>query len=520
MKTKIFTKQLVFFVAFALLFGQAVFADAPVYPSGIHIITPAAGSTVSGTVSLQASAEEPLGAIALQFILDGNNLGAETGKVPFSYSWDSYSVSNGAHSLAASVRDINGNATTSAAVAFTVNNAARLAFDNVSVSASFSGAVISVTTSVPSSVAVDFGTSYGFGITIQSSLAMKTAHQFILYHLSPGTNFYARVRASDANFNVIYRNDVNFTTAAAPATVASPAVGIVEPGANSSLYGSIRLTASAQVSDPATIAGVTYLADGENLSGELSSAPYEFTFDSSALLPGRHYLSAVARDSLGDLVNSQQVPVTVQGTSNQIITPSNPTSGPLPIAVSSASVRLVNSGGTFYLLSAGQRFGITDPGVLASYGFEFKDAQAASTADLALSMTSRLAPADGSLVKKRGDSTVWFVTGGQKYGFTSAAVFTGQGFAWGNVREVAAEVLDPLPVGANLTDPAARHLAGVYVKDGQTIYKMESTGRRGIANLDVYNTWNVDNDFSRVVPANDADRAVSVGDNLPARTMQ
>ena len=39
---------------------------------------PAAGATVSGTVSVSATASDNVGVVGVQFLLDGANLGAET----------------------------------------------------------------------------------------------------------------------------------------------------------------------------------------------------------------------------------------------------------------------------------------------------------------------------------------------------------------------------------------------------------------------------------------------------------
>lgn len=85
---------------------------------------------------------------------------------------------------------------------------------------------------------------------------------------------------------------------------------------------------------------------------------------------------------------------------------------------------------------------------------------------------------------------------------------------------VAAEVLDPLPRGADLTDPQARHLPGVYILDRGTVYRIERTERRGIPSLAVYNSWNPDNDFSNLVAANAADLAFPVGSNLEERVVE
>jgi outer membrane protein assembly factor BamB len=87
----------------------------------VSITSPAAGSTVSGTVNVAATAA---GAVGVQFKLDGANLGAEDTTSPFSTAWDTTAVANGTHTLTAVARDGSGVTVTSASVSVTVSNAA------------------------------------------------------------------------------------------------------------------------------------------------------------------------------------------------------------------------------------------------------------------------------------------------------------------------------------------------------------------------------------------------------------
>jgi hypothetical protein len=91
-------------------------------PPAVSVTAPAGGTTVSGTVNIAANASDNVGVTGVQFKLNGNNLGAEDTSAPYSISWDTTTVANGAYTLTAVARDAAGNATTSAAVSVTVNN--------------------------------------------------------------------------------------------------------------------------------------------------------------------------------------------------------------------------------------------------------------------------------------------------------------------------------------------------------------------------------------------------------------
>src|SRR5205809_987113 len=89
-----------------------------------NIASPSSGSTVSGAVTVTASASDNVGVAGVQFRLDGSNLGGEDTSSPYSVSWSTTAASNGSHTLTARARDAAGNATTSSTVTVTVFNGA------------------------------------------------------------------------------------------------------------------------------------------------------------------------------------------------------------------------------------------------------------------------------------------------------------------------------------------------------------------------------------------------------------
>ena len=89
-------------------------------PPTVSLTAPADGATVSGTINVTANASDNVGVVGVQFLLDGNNLGAEDTTAPYSVSWNTSSATNGAHVLTARARDAAGNSKTSAARNVTV----------------------------------------------------------------------------------------------------------------------------------------------------------------------------------------------------------------------------------------------------------------------------------------------------------------------------------------------------------------------------------------------------------------
>ena len=86
----------------------------------VSLTAPANDATVSGTINVTATGSDNVGVVGVQFLLDGNDLGAEDTTAPYSVSWNTSTATNGAHVLTARAWDAADNSTTSAARNVTV----------------------------------------------------------------------------------------------------------------------------------------------------------------------------------------------------------------------------------------------------------------------------------------------------------------------------------------------------------------------------------------------------------------
>lgn len=93
-------------------------------PPLVSLSAPASGATVSGTVTVSATATDNVGMAGVQFQVDGVNLGREVTSAPYSVSWDTKGSTNGSHTLRVVARDVSGNSATSASRTVVVNNTA------------------------------------------------------------------------------------------------------------------------------------------------------------------------------------------------------------------------------------------------------------------------------------------------------------------------------------------------------------------------------------------------------------
>lgn len=90
-------------------------------PPTIAITSPTAGSAISCTVTISASASDNVGIQSVRFELDGAVIATDPIS-PYSTSWVTTAVAGGPHSLTAVATDTSGNATTSSPVTVSVSN--------------------------------------------------------------------------------------------------------------------------------------------------------------------------------------------------------------------------------------------------------------------------------------------------------------------------------------------------------------------------------------------------------------
>jgi RHS repeat-associated protein len=135
-------------------YSENVHAVGPTVTIGV----PAAGATVRGTATVSVAASDDRRVDRVQLFADGSSVGTALSP-PFTFSWNTTGLSNGQHSLTATATDDAGNATTSAAVAVTVNNYQAPTTSITSPANNSSGLIGAVTVSTSNGVAAGLSIS-------------------------------------------------------------------------------------------------------------------------------------------------------------------------------------------------------------------------------------------------------------------------------------------------------------------------------------------------------------------------
>jgi glutamine amidotransferase PdxT len=288
-------------------------------PPAVSITGPAGGATVSGTVTLTATATDNVGVAGVQFKLDGVNVGTEDTSSPYSRTWNAATASNGTHTLTAVARDAAGNQTTSAAVTVTVSNAGTgdTTPPAVSITAPAAGATVSGNVTLSATATDNVGVA---GVQFQLDGVDVGEEENTLPYLitwdtttaSNGTHTLTAV-ARDAAGNQTTSAAVTVTiNNAGTSDTTPPAVSVTSPAVGATVSDTVTVTATA--SDNIGVAGVQFQLDGANLGSEDLSSPYSISWDTATASNGTHVLTAIARDAAGNQTTSVPVLITTSNT--------------------------------------------------------------------------------------------------------------------------------------------------------------------------------------------------------------
>ncbi|MGE5624327.1 MAG: LamG-like jellyroll fold domain-containing protein [Bacillota bacterium] len=189
-------------------------------PPTVSISSPAAGASLTGSVTVSANASDNIGVASVQFKLDGANLGSALTQAPYSLSWDTTAVAAGTHTLTAVATDTSGNTATSSSVSVTtVLPVFPPTISSVASSVTgSSSASVSWTTDQASNSQVAFGTTTAYGTTTTLNTSMVTSHSMSLSGLAASTTYHYQVISANSSGQQSVSADYTFTTQAGGST--------------------------------------------------------------------------------------------------------------------------------------------------------------------------------------------------------------------------------------------------------------------------------------------------------------
>jgi len=283
----------------------SVTVNNDVTPPSVAFSSPAAGATVSGTITVTTTVSDNVGVTRAE-LYDGTILVGTDSYSPYSFSWATRSVPNGSHVLTLKAYDAAGNIGT---VERTVTTDNDFTAPTVAVTAPTEAAAVAGTVTLTASASDDRSAIARVEFYLDNSLlgTDTTAPYSLNYNTRAQTNGAKVITAkavdavgnagTSAPVNVTFDND--FT---------APTVAVTAPDEGATAAGTVTLTASAS-DDRSAIAKVEFYL-GNSLLGYDTTAPYSLSYNTRNQANGAKVITAKAVDAVGNAGTSAPVNVT------------------------------------------------------------------------------------------------------------------------------------------------------------------------------------------------------------------
>jgi len=291
------------------------------------ITSPAAGATLSGTVSLAAAVSDDTGVASVTFLVDGAAAGVV--ETPAGRFWNTTTAANGAHVVSVVARDAAGHETTASVEVTVLNDHA----PTVALTTPVEGASLGGLVSVLAAATDDIGVT---AVQFKVDGAIVGSEDTV----APYELLWDTAGASNGSHTVsaVARDAAGHETTTSVVVVVSndnvpPTVAFMSPTHSDSVAGMMALVATA--SDDVGVTSVQFLVDGIAVGAPATGTPYHWLWDTEDEANGSHTLTAIARDAAGhetstsvvvDVVNDEAPP-----TLAIVNPPAGPVSGTVPL---------------------------------------------------------------------------------------------------------------------------------------------------------------------------------------------
>ena len=237
-------------------------------PPSVSVTAPTSGSTVSGTVTLTASAIDNVAVANVQFMIDGSKIGNVVYTSPYTYALNTTSYADGSHTISASAVDTSGNTANSQPITINISNAPATDSEPPSAPANLTAsAVDSSTVNMSWSPSVDNVGVTGYIVYRNGSvIATSPSSTYSDYNVTAGASYTYAVAAADAAGNISAKsNSVSVTVPTPPPS--NPPVSITSYSVSSKSGTSATVTWTTNV--PST-GVVTYGTSANQLTSSIS----------------------------------------------------------------------------------------------------------------------------------------------------------------------------------------------------------------------------------------------------------
>ena len=254
------------------------------------IAPPAATTTVSGIVTVTATASDDVGIASVQFLVDGAAPGAVDTAAPYEAAWPTDAASNGARTLTAVARDAAGRETTSTISISVLNDAAA---PTVAVTGPANGTTLAGTVTVTATASDDIAvTSVQFLVDGAALGAADTAEPYEVAWPTDGATNGAHTLTAVARDAAGHETTATISVAVLN-DAAAPTVSATSPTNGATVGGTVTVTARRRMTSASPACSST--AVGTRLAKTIAAAPPRKWRGRHGGADSAHTLTAVAR---------------------------------------------------------------------------------------------------------------------------------------------------------------------------------------------------------------------------------
>lgn len=280
----------------------------------VSITAPTSNENVKGSVNITATADDDGTVTKVDFYVDNVWKGTDNAP-PYSYSWDTQTVSNGTHTLKATAYD-NINQTGNSTLSITVANNAP---PTVGITSPANGATVEGSVNFAANAADDSRiTKVEFFVdgTIKSTDS-TSPYEFSLDTAALPNKAYALTAKAYDNGSPALLTTSNPITITVANDVTPPTVSVSAPLNNATVEGSVNVNANAN--DDRAVTKVEFYV-GTTLVNTDSTPPYSFNWNTLPLNNGSYTLTAKAYDNASPAHSATSAAVNVI-VSNDVTSP-------------------------------------------------------------------------------------------------------------------------------------------------------------------------------------------------------
>ena len=314
-----------------------------VIPPAVAVTSPVNNAIISGTVPISSSATDNVGVSKVEFYANDVFLYASNVS-PYSYSWDTKSVVNGAYNITAKAYDSSNNVAQSAVVTVNVNNiGADTIAPTVSIASPVANSTVNGDVYVAASVSDNVGVTkveYYVNGGLDNTLTVAPFNYTVPTTVAHNGSYTMYAKAYDAAGNVKQSPTISFTIYNSAADTIAPTAVITSPTAGATVSGTVAIAASA--SDNVGVNKVEFYVNGA-LKGTDTSSPYSYSWDSKSVVNGTYAISTKAYDAAGNVTQSPSVNVSVNNVVVDTIAPTTAITSPAAGATVSGTVAIAAS---------------------------------------------------------------------------------------------------------------------------------------------------------------------------------